>query len=129
MRLPDLDLDLVRCFVSVVEAGGFTQASKVLHLTQPAVTLKIKRLEDQLQQQLFRKTVPPLELSLEGEIVRLRLPVAQVEPRDGPFSEPNTRIRLGVIAHFGYHYLRVWLAGFKKAWPKIRCFSVLTPFD
>jgi DNA-binding transcriptional LysR family regulator len=124
MRLPDLDLDQVRCFVSVVEAGGFTQAAKTLHLTQSAVTLKIKRLEDQLQQRLFRKTVPPLELSLEGEIV-LGYAYRLLElNREMVFrlsnTEPNTTVRLGVIAHFGYHYLPLWLVGFKKAWPSIR---------
>jgi hypothetical protein len=39
-------LDLVRCFLIVADSGGFTQASKQLFLTQSAVTLKIKRLED-----------------------------------------------------------------------------------
>jgi Bacterial regulatory helix-turn-helix protein, lysR family len=41
MIVPDLDLDLVRCFVNVIECGDFTQASKRLHLTQSAVVLKI----------------------------------------------------------------------------------------
>ena len=49
MRIPDLDLDLVRCFVTVVESGSFTQAAKRLRLTQSAITLKIKRLEDLIQ--------------------------------------------------------------------------------
>ena len=69
MRVPDIDLDLMRCFVTVVESDGFTQASKLLHLTQSATTMKIKRLEELLGQRLFVKTVPPLELTLEGEIV------------------------------------------------------------
>jgi DNA-binding transcriptional LysR family regulator len=69
MRLPDLDLDLVRCFVTVVKTGGFTRASKELHLTQSAITLKIKRLEDLLQRRLFLRTTKPLELSPEGEVV------------------------------------------------------------
>ncbi len=66
---PDIDLDLIRCFLTVVESGGFTQASKRLHLTQSGITLKIKRLEEQLKRRLFRRTIKPLELSGEGEIV------------------------------------------------------------
>jgi len=69
MRIPDLNLDLVRCFVTVVETGGFTQASKRLHLTQSAITQKIKRLENLLQRRLFVRTIKPLELSAEGEIL------------------------------------------------------------
>ena len=53
VRVIDLDLDLLRCFLTVVESGGFTRASKQLHLTQSAITLKIKRLEDLLERRLF----------------------------------------------------------------------------
>ena len=53
VRVIDLDLDLLRCFLTVVESGGFTRASKRLHLTQSAITLKIKRLEDLLERRLF----------------------------------------------------------------------------
>ncbi|MBV8641209.1 MAG: LysR family transcriptional regulator [Verrucomicrobia bacterium] len=74
MRIPDLNLDLVRCFVTVVETGGFTRASKRLHLTQSAITHKIKRLENLLQRRLFVRTIKPLELSAEGEILRPTLP-------------------------------------------------------
>src|SRR5215471_2443265 len=69
MRIPDLNLDLVRCFVTVVETGGFTRASKRLHLTRSAITHKIKRLEKLLQRRLFVRTIKPLELSAEGEIL------------------------------------------------------------
>jgi len=61
-----LDLDLIRCFLTVVESGGFTQASKRLHVTQSGITFKIKRLEQQLKCRLFRRTVKPLELSATG---------------------------------------------------------------
>ena len=69
VRVIDLDLDLLRCFLIVVESGGFTRASKRLHLTQSAITLKIKRLEDLLERRLFFPTSKPLTLSPEGEVV------------------------------------------------------------
>jgi DNA-binding transcriptional LysR family regulator len=124
MRLPDLDLDLLRCFVTVVKAGGFTRASKELHLTQSAITLKIKRLEDLLQQRLFLRTTKPLELSPEGEVVMgyasrlldLNLELFQrlAKPREIGV------LRLGIVQHFGYHFLPVWLSEFKKDWPGAR---------
>src|ERR1700739_4416950 len=64
-----IDLDLLCCFVTVVESGGFTQASKRLHVTQSAITLKIKRLEELLGRRLFLRTSKPLELTAEGEVV------------------------------------------------------------
>ena len=41
-----LDLDLLRAFVAVVDAGGFARAAERLHLTQSTVSQQIKRLED-----------------------------------------------------------------------------------
>jgi len=62
---PVIDLDLIRCFLTVVESGGFTQASQRLHVTQSGITLKIKRLEEKLKRRLFRRAAKPLELSHE----------------------------------------------------------------
>ena len=42
-----LDHDLLRAFVSVVDTGSFTRAASLLGRTQPAVSLQIRRLEDQ----------------------------------------------------------------------------------
>ena len=124
MPLPDLDLDLVRCFVTVVKTGGFTRASKELHLTQSAITLKIKRLEDLLQKRLFLRTTKPLELSPEGEVVlgyasrlldlNLELFQRLAKPREIGV------LRLGIVQHFGYHFLPVWLSEFKNDWPSAR---------
>jgi len=41
-----LDLELLRSFVSVVDAGGFTRAGERVHRTQSTVSQQIKRLED-----------------------------------------------------------------------------------
>ena len=43
-----LDLELLRSFVAVVDAGGFTRAAERVHRTQSAVSQQIKRLEDDL---------------------------------------------------------------------------------
>ena len=124
MRIPDLDLDLVRCFVTVVESGSFTQAAKRLRLTQSAITLKIKRLEDLIQRRLFLRTTKPLELSLEGEIVLgyasrlLDLNREVIQRVAGP-PEINL-LRLGIVEHFGYHYFPVWLSEFKRGWPNVQ---------
>ena len=124
MRIPDLDLDLVRCFVTVVESGSFTQAAKRLRLTQSAITLKIKRLEDLIQRRLFLRTTKPLELSLEGEIVLgyasrlLDLNREVIQRVAGP-PEINL-LRLGIVGYFSYHYFPVWLSEFKRGWPNLQ---------
>ena len=126
-RTLDLDLDLVRCFVTVVETGGFTQASKRLHLTQSTITQKIKRLENLLQRRLFVRTIKPLELSGEGEVLlaygpRL-LDLSREMVRRVSKAPYNETLRLGVVEQFGYHFLPFWLSEFKKEWPDARIAS------
>jgi DNA-binding transcriptional LysR family regulator len=41
----NLNLDQLRALIEVVELGGFTQAAKRLHLTQPAISQQIRELE------------------------------------------------------------------------------------
>ena len=48
-----LDLELLRSFVSVVDAGGFTRAGERVHRTQSTVSQQIKRLEDDVGQPLL----------------------------------------------------------------------------
>src|SRR6478735_11497962 len=59
-----LDLGLLRSFVSVVDAGGFTRAGERVHRTQSTVSQQIKRLEEDVGQLLLvrnGKDVTPTE--------------------------------------------------------------------
>src|SRR5882724_7049559 len=129
MTRPDIDLDLIRCFLTVVESGGFTQASIRLHVTQSGITLKIKRLEEQLKCRLFRRTVKPLELSHEGEIVlgyaRRLLDLNQEMVQRVAKPKKDGVLRLGVVDHFGPQLLPQWLAEFKKRFSTVKIVSDL----
>jgi len=123
----DIDLDLIRCFLTVVESGGFTQASKRIHITQSGITLKIKRLEEQLNCRLFRRTTKPLELSHEGEIVlgyaRRLLDLNQEMVQRVTKPKKNGALRLGVVDHFGPQLLPMWLAEFRETFPNVKIIS------
>ena len=58
----NLDLTALRSFVAIADAGGVTRAAGFLNLTQSAVSMQIKRLEDSLGVELLdrslRKVVP-----------------------------------------------------------------------
>jgi DNA-binding transcriptional LysR family regulator len=55
LRLTNLDIDLLRTFVAVVESRSFTRAAQQLGFTQPAVSLQMRRLEDQLRVPLVER--------------------------------------------------------------------------
>ena len=63
----DLDLALLRAFLAVVETGSVTGAARLLNRTQAAVSLQIKRLEENLGQQLFERDHKRLALAPQGE--------------------------------------------------------------
>ncbi|QBR03473.1 LysR substrate-binding domain-containing protein [Paraburkholderia pallida] len=63
----NLDLDLLRTFVTVAESGSVTVAANLLHMTQGAASQQIKRLEDRLDCPLFVRKARKLELSRHGE--------------------------------------------------------------
>lgn len=69
MRPPapaDLDIALLRAFVTVVEAGSFTRAAAWLGRSQPAVSLQIRRLEEQLGLRLIDRSEKTVRVTLEG---------------------------------------------------------------
>lgn len=65
-RTTNLDIDLLRAFVTVVETGNFTRAAALLGRTQPAVSLQIRRLEDQLRSPLIDRGAKGIGLTTEG---------------------------------------------------------------
>ena len=80
MRL--LDLDLLQTFLTVAEHRSISQAAQSLELTQPAVTKKIKRLEDNLHVPVIDRNARPLQLTEAGLILRDRAPKLLKEARN-----------------------------------------------
>ena len=50
-----LDTDQLRSFLAIVDSGSFTKAAERVHKTQSAVSMHIRRLEEQLGCTLFVK--------------------------------------------------------------------------
>lgn len=63
----NLDMTALRSFVAVAETGGVTRAASQLNLTQSAVSMQIKRLEDMLGQPLLDRSGRGVSLSAQGE--------------------------------------------------------------
>lgn len=65
----DVDLNLYKTFYIVAKYNNFTKASEELCISQPAVTQAIKKLEEQLNIELFKRTNKGIELTELGKMV------------------------------------------------------------
>ncbi|WP_028347995.1 LysR family transcriptional regulator [Bradyrhizobium murdochi] len=119
-----LDLELLRSFVSVVDAGGFTRAGERVHRTQSTVSQQIKRLEDDVGQPLLNrngKDVTPTEAGERLLSYARRLLSLAEEARDvvaRPESEGT--IKLGIPEDFAAYRLTKLLATFSRSRPGLR---------
>ncbi len=63
----NLDMTALRSFVAVAESGGVTRAAGFLNLTQSAVSMQLKRLEESLDLGLFDRSGRTIALTPAGE--------------------------------------------------------------
>ncbi|RUX27788.1 LysR family transcriptional regulator [Mesorhizobium sp. M7A.F.Ca.US.011.01.1.1] len=63
----NLDMALIRTFITVAEKASMTAAANALHLTQGAVSQQVKRLEEALGSSLFERDRRGLRLTRAGE--------------------------------------------------------------
>lgn len=62
-----INLDQLKTFLCVVRQGGVRRAATAMHLTQPAVTARIRNLEDSLGCALFDRSGGTMRLTKRGE--------------------------------------------------------------
>ena len=64
----NVDLELYRVFYAVAKHKHMTKASEELHISQPAISQSIKKLEDQLGGTLFLRSNKGMGLTEEGKM-------------------------------------------------------------
>ena len=64
----NIDLELYRVFYVVAKNKHMTKASEELHISQPAISQSIKKLEDELGGALFLRSNKGMELTSEGKM-------------------------------------------------------------
>jgi DNA-binding transcriptional LysR family regulator len=98
-----IPIDILRAFVAVVEAQGFTRAAAELGRTQPTISLQVKRLEELVEAPLFKKG-GRFELSPVGQVCfdygkrLLRLHDDMLDELGR--NDPNVAIRIGMPSEF-----------------------------
>jgi DNA-binding transcriptional LysR family regulator len=115
---------LLAAFIAVADRKSVSAAADVMHLSQPAVTAQIKKLEDGLGASLFLRSVQGMRLTPKGaqlysyarEIARL-LAEAQSAVAEG--NEPGGRLKMAASTTIASYVLPAALTAFCRTYPRI----------
>jgi molybdate transport repressor ModE-like protein len=117
------DTALLRTFVAVCDTGSFTKAAREVNLTQSAVSLHVKRLEDQVGSQLILRHARGLALTGQGELLLsyARRILALYKEAEQHLSRDGAGVvRVGAPDYFDFHILSSLLAQFAARYPSVR---------
>jgi len=126
-----LDIDQLRTFITIAETGSFTKAADVVHKTQSAVSMQMKRLEERVGKPIFARDGRASRLTDEGDrlldyarrIVKLNMEaVASLAS-----AELSGRVRLGVPDDYADRYLPEIMARFSATHPNVELTVVCDP--
>ncbi|EWM49045.1 bacterial regulatory helix-turn-helix, lysR family protein [Bordetella holmesii 70147] len=76
----------LRAFCEVVRQGGFSQAARTIHATQPTVSKAVRQLEEEIGMPLLDRQRHPPRLTQAGDVV-FRRPQAMLAQRDDLVAE------------------------------------------
>lgn len=121
--MKNISTDGLRTLITVIEVGGFAKAGELLGLSQPAVSLQIKRLEDMLGHKLFKKQGQRQVLNQYGELL---LPMAKQMLLQNDsilqlFTKENVtgKVRLGIPSEFAARILPSIIGDFIALYPDV----------
>lgn len=122
--MTQLNLAHLRTFLAVVRTGGVRKAAVSLNLTQPAVTARIRNLEDSLQGTLFDRETRGMTLTKRGE--RLMLHAEKFERLqemiEADVIDPEgleRHLRIGVSETIAQSWLPDLIAGLHSTFPRL----------
>lgn len=129
----NLPTNLLRSFVAIVDAGTMRNASDRVFVTQAALSVQIRRLEELVQQELFQRTGRRLTITPAGELLldyaRKMLALndeAVATVAAGSFSGP---IRVGMVQDFADSLLSGLFAQFAELHPEAQVFARVAGTD
>lgn len=116
----------LQAFIVVCEQGSVSAAAEQLHLTQPAVSKRIKALESQLDCTLFDRIGRGLVLTPQGSALfpKAKAILNQLEDAEQTIHNlsgaVSGRLSLATSHHIGLHHLPAVLKSYSNQFPQVR---------
>lgn len=124
-----MDIRQLKYFVTVVDEGGFSNAAKVLHMSQPPLSMQIRLLEEEIGCQVFERTTRKLKLTEEGKFLYKKAMnilnlMSSLENELEDYKEGIAgTVHIGVPSSLSSTYFVDKMKGFHEENPEIR-FSI-----
>lgn len=123
----NLPTNLLRSFVAIVDAGSMLNAAEQVFVTQSALSLQIKRLEELLQQSLFVREGRRLALTAAGQVLldyaRRALALNDEAVSAVSFGQFSGPVRVGMVQDFAETLLSGLLARFSELHPDAQIYA------
>ena len=126
-----MDVDQLRTFVAIAESGSFTKAADIVHKTQSAVSMQMRKLEERLGRPIFVRDGRASKLTDDGERLLdyarriVKLNVEALAAFDD--KELVGRVRLGLPDDYADRYLPEIMARFSRAYPGVELTVMCEP--
>jgi molybdate transport repressor ModE-like protein len=125
MNPNDLDLRLLRSFLAVAQCGKVSTAARQLHLSQPAVTAHLRRLEEIVGQPLVSRSTRGVRLTTHGHALRtlsteVQNTLSRIEASFHTEHKLSGELRFGASLTIASHVIPSFLAEFSRAYPGVR---------
>ncbi|OBU22909.1 LysR family transcriptional regulator [Photobacterium aquimaris] len=121
-----MDTRLLIYFTQLAQTKNFTRAAEQLHIAQPALSVAIKKLEQQLDLTLFYRNERKVSLTQEGEVLLIHAKQILQKIDDATLAMKELRglekgeVRLGVPSMLGSYFFPQILMGFKSHYPNLK---------
>ncbi len=121
-----INLNQLRAFYFAARERSVTKAAEILHVTQPAVTMQIKALDEALGLKLFRKYGKQLELTEAGKVLfqyteKIFGIVEQMEyALKGYLELSRGSLTIGTTRSFARHLMPGLLSRFQESYPGVK---------
>jgi DNA-binding transcriptional LysR family regulator len=120
-----MELHQLKCFLAVVDEGGFNRATTRLHITQPALSYQIKQLEQELNARLFHRRPGGVSPTEAGRTLaqHAREVIDSVRKAQRAVTQLNEgvvgEIRIGTVNSVGIYFLPQVLWSVKERFPTV----------
>lgn len=120
-----IELKTLRTFVTVAQLCSVTKAAEVLHMTQPALSLRLKQLADETGLTLFKRNARGLELTVDGQAFNVKAmqvmqALAELEQTTRHLSSSiRGKLRIGTIIDPEFTRLGAFLRTLVEAAPHL----------